>query len=251
MVKIDMEGLLIVYYVLTGILLFFIGASLASFLGLINYRFNRDVNLESVIAGDSLCDGCSRKLTWFEKIPVFGWMLTFGKCPSCNYKVSIFYPLSEALLGVLFVLLFFTNQPFYYYPLLSFLFLFTLSDLEFMEIPKDFIHYGLIFAFIVFVYQLIVAGTIAAVIIGLILTIVFLILNKIKYSFGFGDILIFLMMSMILDVGDYLLFLFVTFLTGALVSLMLVAFDKSILKKYIPFVPFILLGFIFTLFVIL
>lgn len=244
-----MEIYSIVFNAFLGIILFFIGASIASFLGVINYRINRGINVKDIVKGESVCEGCERKLEWHEKFPVIGWILDFGKCPTCNHKISIYYPISETVLGIIFVLLFFTGQPFYYYPLFSFLFLFTISDLEFMEIPKVFVHYGLIFGFLVFIYNLIIEGSIASVIIGLLLAGFIFIVNKVKYSFGFGDVLIFLMLSFILSIGDYLVLLFVTFLTGALVSLMLVAFDRTVLKKYIPFVPFIMLGLIFTMFV--
>lgn len=77
--------------VLELILLFFLGASIASFL------------MCGRVGGRSKCDGCERKLEWYELIPVFSWLVQFGKTKCCAEKLSWKYLFGEVILGLWFV----------------------------------------------------------------------------------------------------------------------------------------------------
>ena len=48
---------------------------------------------------------CQRQLEWFEMIPVFSWIVLRGKCRTCHARISVQYPLVEALTGIAFALL--------------------------------------------------------------------------------------------------------------------------------------------------
>lgn len=49
----------------------------------------------------SACPKCSHQITALENIPIFSYLLLGGKCKGCKSKISIRYPLVEALTGTL------------------------------------------------------------------------------------------------------------------------------------------------------
>jgi prepilin signal peptidase PulO-like enzyme (type II secretory pathway) len=72
-------------------LLFFLGSSIASFL------------MCGRVGGRSKCDGCGRKLEWYELMPVISWLVQFGKTKCCGEKLSWKYLFGEVILGLWFV----------------------------------------------------------------------------------------------------------------------------------------------------
>lgn len=68
---------------------------------------------ETTIMGRSHCDSCNRILTAKDLIPVLGWILNKGQCPACHSKVSIQWPLMEAIFATLAVGIFFIPIPFH------------------------------------------------------------------------------------------------------------------------------------------
>ena len=81
--------------------LFFLGAILGSFYNVVAYRITKG---ESIVYPSSHCPNCNHKLKPWELIPIFSFLLQKGKCSSCKTKISWFYPLSEIVCGLMFVL---------------------------------------------------------------------------------------------------------------------------------------------------
>ena len=50
----------------------------------------------------SRCPHCGHQLAWHENIPLIGWLRLGGKCAACGKRISLRYPLVEALTGSLF-----------------------------------------------------------------------------------------------------------------------------------------------------
>jgi len=76
-----------------------LGAIIGSFLGAIVMRWPRG---QSVMKGRSRCDGCDRVLGPVELIPLFGALLTRGRCRSCGATIDRVHGLMEigaALIG--------------------------------------------------------------------------------------------------------------------------------------------------------
>lgn len=92
-----------------SLIFFLIGGMVASFTGLIVHRMesvSEDGSLLYAISfPPSHCEGCQRRLNILELIPVLGWLVSGGKCRSCNYKVPWTYPAIEALVGVCTVMI--------------------------------------------------------------------------------------------------------------------------------------------------
>ena len=78
----------------------FFGLIFGSFLNVITYRLP---NNQSIVSPRSFCPNCKRTIPWFENIPIFSWIKLKGKCSSCKQLISIKYPLTEVLTGILFL----------------------------------------------------------------------------------------------------------------------------------------------------
>ncbi len=50
----------------------------------------------------SRCPQCGHSLAWHENIPLLGWLRLGGKCSACGQRISVRYPIVEALTAVLF-----------------------------------------------------------------------------------------------------------------------------------------------------
>ena len=57
---------------------------------------------ESVVAPRSRCPQCKADIRNRDNIPVLSWLLLRGKCHNCGRKISVEYPLTEAVTAGLF-----------------------------------------------------------------------------------------------------------------------------------------------------
>ena len=93
-------------YIIISIFIFAVGACIGSFL---NVAALRALSKESIIFPSSKCPKCSSPIKWYDNIPVLSYFLIFkGKCRSCGEKVSIQYPIVEALTSILFLVVYLT-----------------------------------------------------------------------------------------------------------------------------------------------
>lgn len=88
------------WFLLTTIVLFVLGACVGSFLNVIIYR---TISGESWVIGRSHCDFCKKKIAWFDNVPLLSYALLRGKSRCCHKPLSISHPVVETLTGVLFV----------------------------------------------------------------------------------------------------------------------------------------------------
>lgn len=92
-------------YIVYGIV-FVYGILIGSFLNVCIFRIPEE---SSVVFGRSHCMNCNRQLKWYELIPVFSYLFLLGRCRTCKSRISIQYPIIEALNGILYVLVFYLN----------------------------------------------------------------------------------------------------------------------------------------------
>lgn len=78
---------------------FAFGTCVGSFINVVSLRIPEGM---SVISPPSRCSICGRRLTWYENLPVFGWLIIRGRCWSCKTRVSLRYPAIELITGGLF-----------------------------------------------------------------------------------------------------------------------------------------------------
>lgn len=90
-------------YIVYGIVLIY-GILIGSFLNVCIYRIPDE---SSIVVGRSHCMNCNAPIKWYDLIPLFSYILLLGKCRSCKSRISIQYPIVEALNGFLYVLVFY------------------------------------------------------------------------------------------------------------------------------------------------
>lgn len=77
-----------------------LGLAVGSFLNVCIYRLPLE---KSLLRPPSHCPSCKRGLRWFENVPVFGWIALGGRCRTCGTRISVEYPLVEALTAAVFL----------------------------------------------------------------------------------------------------------------------------------------------------
>jgi len=88
-------------FALILIVLFLFGAIAASFVGVLVARLNTG---QSFLTGRSRCDACGAPLSPLALMPIVSYIVSRGRASCCGAHVSLIAPLTEALLGALFVL---------------------------------------------------------------------------------------------------------------------------------------------------
>lgn len=236
---------------LFNILIFIFGTIIGSFLNVVICRLKSN---ESIIKNRSHCVFCDKKLDWFELIPIISFIFQTGKCRKCKKKISWQYPIVEFFTGVVFLLIFnFSAQG--GQAIFNTCFLLLIScllivifvyDLKYYLIPDIIVYPAII---VTFLYQLqfsifnyLLAGLIGG---GFFLTIV--LISRGKWM-GVGDIKLGFLMGLFLGLNLLLVALFVSFLSGAIISVILLVLKKKQLKSEIPFGPFLIGAMFISLF---
>lgn len=96
----------------TLLILLAFGLIIGSFINAAAYRIPHKETLMT----RSHCVQCDHQIAWYDNIPVISYLVLGGKCRHCRQKISIRYPLIEALTGILTaglgaILLFANNIP--------------------------------------------------------------------------------------------------------------------------------------------
>jgi prepilin signal peptidase PulO-like enzyme (type II secretory pathway) len=241
-----------IYEIIIGTLVFIFGAALASFFNAQIYRIEKEMPWSEFFTSPSKCESCGKQLSFFELIPIIGFILSKGRCKDCDYKIPLLYPISEFILGLSFLgLLNFQLAPVYWVLILATYFL-ALYDAQFRGFPKVIMNSFLVVAFLYFLivvllneFNIVITGVYLALPISL--TIV--IMNLFKKSFGGGDVLVILMLSLVLSWEQLLVALWFSVIIGGTYSVVMLMMKKLKRKDAIPFVPFIYLGLIISLFI--
>lgn len=76
--------------------IFILGASIGSFLNVCIYRIP---NNKSIVFPGSSCPFCKTKIPVHLNIPILSYLFLKGKCKFCSSKISLRYPVVEALTG--------------------------------------------------------------------------------------------------------------------------------------------------------
>lgn len=257
------------------LLLFIAGLCVGSFLNLLADRLPQG---EDVISSRSHCEYCRHKLRWYELIPLLSFIMQKGKSRCCHKKLSLQYPVSELATGIGFVIIYnfqsfllrpgfggqvaFSHQLFLplfliHYSLFVILFssllVIVIADLKYEIIPVEMIVVGCIAA----VCQLFLSRyfpisqsphlpttllTHLASSLGAGLFFFALWFFSKGKAMGDGDIYLAALIGLLLGFPKIIISLYASFLTGAVVGIILVLGRKKTLKAHIPFGPFLILG---------
>jgi leader peptidase (prepilin peptidase)/N-methyltransferase len=89
--------------IIFSIVIFLYGIVIGSFLNVVIYRLPKK---ENIVTTRSHCMECGYQLAWYDLVPLFSWMFLKGRCRKCKARISVQYPIIEALNGVLYVIIF-------------------------------------------------------------------------------------------------------------------------------------------------
>lgn len=257
----------------TYIFIFILGTVLGSFLSALTYRIVRG---KSFTKGRSYCPKCKNKISWYDNIPLLSYVLLKGKCRNCHKKISTRYPLLELSTGLLFVgaflkalrcdqlsncmschgglvcpwidVNFILGYIFILFLILVLVSIF-ITDIEEMIIPDSIVFTGFMIFYIFYaiafsedLFKFLFSGFFA----GLFLLILHLITKG--RGMGLGDVKFSVMGGFILGPQLTIAWLFLSFVLGALVGLLLLALKKAKFGKQIPFGPYLVLSFVIVIF---
>lgn len=121
------------------IVAFLYGIVIGSFLNVLIYRIPKKENFTMT---RSHCMKCDYQLRWYDLVPLFSYLFLRGKCRKCGQKISVQYPIIEALNGVFWALIFIkfglSIESLLYCLLFSALLTLSLIDFRTYEIPIGF-----------------------------------------------------------------------------------------------------------------
>ena len=86
--------------ILYGLIAFWFGAIIGSFLNVVVWRLPRG---ESLSTPPSHCPKCGHRIRPWENIPIISWLCLGGRCSACKLPISWKYPIGEGAVGLLYL----------------------------------------------------------------------------------------------------------------------------------------------------
>ncbi len=239
------------------IIIFLLGLSIGSFL---NVLIDRLPAGESIWIDRSHCDSCRKTLNWYDLIPVISFIILQRKCRNCHKKISWQYPLVEAATGLFFLFTYVSMiritgtdltvpHLIYYLILVASLIAIFVTDLKYRIIPDQIL---IFLTILTVVYQFIyfpqfIKDNLISGIISLLFFLMLVIITRGK-GMGLGDVKLAFVMGLLLGFPKIIVALYLSFLTGAVVSLILILIHKKSMKSTIAFGPFLVFSTLTTIF---
>ena len=138
--------------VLIQLWVFGLGLVIGSFLNVCIYRIPEGISL---LWPASKCVNCSKRVVWYDNIPVLSYLFLKGKCRNCQHKISALYPITELITGIVFLSLFHSVilvkgdlvcAYIFYLVFCCLLIVGSIVDLKLYIIPNEITYTGLILA---------------------------------------------------------------------------------------------------------
>ena len=239
------------------------GLIIGSFLTALSFRIPKKI---SIAKGRSFCDKCKKEIAWYDNIPLLSYLLLKGKCRNCHKRISLRYPLIELSTTLTFLVIYiiytlhitsFIDSVFYawgnalgvitlpYFIFISIILItIFIIDLEKGIIPDNliFILYLTVSTFLILThmenfYLYFFAGIMSS------LLLYFLFFITKGRGMGLGDVKLAIPLGTILGPTISLVWIFLAFLTGAYIGIILILIKKARLKDKLSFGPFLIFAF--------
>lgn len=238
--------------ILINFFIFFFGASIGSFLNVLIDRLIK----EETILGRSRCDYCKKKIHWYDLIPIFSFFILRGRSRCCNKKITWQYPMVEFFTGLIFLLIY--SQFNYsiilliiYWGLISSLIVIFVSDFKY-KLISDYILWS--FGIFSFFYRLIKFSSLeeflnylaSGLLVALPIFLVFFFSKE--RAMGSGDVYLAGIIGFLLGWKSGFLALYIAFVFGGIIGLILVLLRSLKFKSKIAFGPFLVIGTAIMLF---
>ncbi|PIR59306.1 MAG: prepilin peptidase [Candidatus Pacebacteria bacterium CG10_big_fil_rev_8_21_14_0_10_56_10] len=246
--------------VLSGIVLFVLGAAVGSFL---NVVVHRTLAGEDWSGSRSRCDHCGRQIAWYDNIPLLSFVALGGRCRHCRQPISLSHLVFEMLTGLLFVWWYLAGfvffqltqapfqvlQPLFWLIVGVLLLIIAVTDALFLIIP-DAAVMGLFMLTVLYRVVLVSFGIMRPLDLALSVAAttaaaaLFWLLWRLTRGrgLGLGDVKLVVPIGLLVGWPQLTVALLAAFVTGALVGVGLIGLGKRRLGQVIPFGPFLVAG---------
>ncbi|MGV8075226.1 MAG: prepilin peptidase [Syntrophobacteraceae bacterium] len=242
------------FSIIQQVLVFIAGCCLGSFFNVVIRRLPAK---ESIAVPGSHCPGCKHPIGFYDNIPLLSYVVLGGKCRHCGERISIRYPLVEALTGALTLFVFlrygFQLQFFVELLLVSLLVIITFIDLDtylipdVLSLPGILMGFGLSFVTPRFDWF----DSLLGILIGggffFLIAVGYKLLRR-QEGLGGGDIKLLAMIGAFLGWCGVGFTVLMASCIGTLVGLVIMIRSRQGLTAMLPFGPFLALGAISYLF---
>lgn len=251
------------------VIAFGLGVIIGSFLNVYIYRFHTGKSL----SGHSHCLSCGKTLCWYELFPLASYLCLRAKCSECGCKIPARYFLVELLTGVLFAASLLVTLDVVWLLLLwivcAILVVITVYDLYHFIIPDELTLALTVVVTLLAGYRYLYLAVEPTALLPLFLTALggsafFLLLWLISKGawLGFGDVKLAFPLSLLVGAEYVFSFVVMSFWIGAVVSLLLLGWQRMrrgkaglhlpskalTMKSAVPFAPFLVASGLVILF---
>ncbi|WP_020167781.1 MULTISPECIES: prepilin peptidase [Methylotenera] len=211
----------------------------------------------NIVTPRSACTKCGHKISALENIPIISYLILGGKCKGCKTKISVRYPLIEALTGAVIgaaaYVYGYGGATFFIFTFIFALIALTFIDLDTFLLPDDIVlpllWLGLLFNLNTGFTDL-QSAVIGAMAGYMVLWLVFWLFKLVtgKEGMGYGDF------KLLAAIGAWFgwqilpAVILLSSVAGALIGIGLILFKGKGRNTAIPFGPFLALGGIAALF---
>lgn len=228
---------------------------IGSFLNAVIYRVPRKMN---IAYPRSHCTSCKKMIYWYENIPILSYIFLRGKCSKCKTPYSVQYPIIEATVGLVSVLLMpksFDSMAvmyfFLYFSIFCALLCHFIIDIKHQILPDSInIYLALVFlciSFLKYSATYYISGAAIGFLFPYLVTLAFYYLKG-QQGLGGGDIKLYAALGIILGPVGIINNIFLSCFFGAVFSLIMMSLGKMSRDSKLAFGPFIIIVAAFQIF---
>lgn len=233
--------------------MFLFGLIIGSFLNCLIWRLYK----EETVLGRSYCPKCGQELRWYDNIPVLSFIFLKGKCRFCGDKISWQYPLVEIITGLLFAFSYYFSlqnglsflELFFYFFVISLSIIIFVFDLRWYLIPVWVVIIG---GVLIISLNIFFGASILNVLLSMLIGASFFGLQYLitrGKGIGEGDIWLGALFGAIFpDIKLLILSIFLTYIIGGLVAMVLIIFKIKKIGSRLPLGIFLSLSLLIVLF---
>lgn len=236
-----------------------LGLVFGSFVSALSWRIPKGI---SIAKGRSICPNCKHQIAWYDNIPLISYILLGGRCRNCKKHISLRYPAIELSSGLGFALIYYFSTNFKGFSLQGVYSIFSLAimlaifvilltifiiDLEHQIIPDSLVFTGIALTFL---YQILTINNqlLVNLFSGFLAATFLLAIHLFTKGrgMGLGDVKFAIFGGTLVGLRMLPIWLLLSFLTGAIVGIILIFVGKAKMQTKIAFGPFLILGLLLT-----
>lgn len=226
------------------IFVFYYGIVLGNFFSTCVDRIPQE---KSILYPNYCCNNCNSKLKYYNLIPLLSFLNLRGKCKNCNKNIGIQHVIIKILTGIMFVVLlkyFNFSLNFIKYGLLFSILMVS----SFIDYNTQYVFFyvsiiGIVSGVLFFILDILNGKEILSMFLKVIIPLfliygIMFIVKKIKKidGMGYGDLEIFLILSLYLELRVVFLSMYLSILLVSCVAI--IKYIKKNRQQYVAFVPY-------------